>query len=102
SPVFGPLVVFAAETGMRPEEWVALERRDLDRNGPAATVNRKFANGVATPYPKTHRSRRRVPLTARAWVAIEALPARLDTPLVFPASRGGYINPRQLPQPRVV
>jgi integrase len=65
-PVFGPLVVFAAETGLRTNEWVALERRDVDRQGRAVVVQRRFADGVLTPYPKTKRSRRRVPLTARA------------------------------------
>jgi hypothetical protein len=44
-PVFGPVVVFAAESGLRPEEWIALERRDLDRAGRAVTVQRKYANG---------------------------------------------------------
>jgi hypothetical protein len=33
-PVFGPLVVFCAETGLRTNEWTALERRDIDRSGP--------------------------------------------------------------------
>jgi integrase len=90
--VYGPLVVIAVETGLRPEEWVALERRDVDMAGQALTVQRKFANGVLTPYPKTNRSRRRVPLTSRAVDVVEALPPRLDTKLVFPASEGGYIG----------
>ena len=30
---FGPIALVAAETGLRPEEWIALERRDLDRSG---------------------------------------------------------------------
>jgi integrase len=64
-PLYGALVIVAAETGLRPEEWMALERRDLDKAAPALQVQRKFANGRLTPYPKTHRSRRRVPLTGR-------------------------------------
>jgi integrase len=91
-PAFGPLVVFAAETGLRTNEWTALERRDIDREGRAVTVHRRYADGIFTPYPKTVRSRRRVPLSARAWEAIEALPPRLDTPLLFPATEGGPIG----------
>jgi len=91
-PLYGALVVFAAETGLRTNEWVALERRDVDRAGPAVTVQRRFANGTATPYPKTERSRRRVPLTLRAAAALENLRPRLDTPLLFPAAKGGPIG----------
>jgi integrase len=90
-PIYGPLVVFVAETGLRTNEWVALERRDVDRAG-AITVQRRYAKGELTPYPKTVRSRRRIPLTARALEAVESLPARIDTPLLFPASRGGHIG----------
>jgi integrase len=89
---YGALVVVAAETGLRPEEWIALERRDLDRAGQAVHVLRKFANGRLSPYPKTERSRRRVPLTARALAALDSLPPRLDTPLLFPAAKGGHIG----------
>jgi integrase len=91
-PVFGPLVIFAAETGLRTNEWVALERRDVARDELAVVVQRRFADGVLTPFPKTERSRRRVPLTARALAAVESLPPRLDTPLVFPAAQGGHIR----------
>ncbi len=86
----GPLVVFAAETGLRTNEWIATERRDIDRRNPAVIVQRRVTDGRLTPYPKTER--RRVPLTPRALDALDRLPARLDTPLLFPAPRGGYID----------
>jgi integrase len=87
---YGPAAIVAAETGLRPEEWIALERRDVDRTGRALTVQPKFANGRLTPCPKTERSRRRVVLSARAFAALEGLPPRLDTALVFPAAKGGW------------
>jgi integrase len=53
-------------------------------------VQRRYAHGVLTPYPKT--ARRRVPLTGRAMDALDRLPPRLDTPLLFPAATGGHIG----------
>jgi integrase len=44
---------------------------------------------VTKPYGKTAASRRRVPLTIRAVDALEELPPRIDTALIFPAVRGG-------------
>jgi len=39
------MVVFAAATGLRPSELLALERRDVDRAAAVVYVRRAFANG---------------------------------------------------------
>jgi integrase len=90
-PRFGTMVIFAAATGMRPGEWVALEYRDIDRVGRVAYVNRSFSKGRLS-RPKTEASIRAVPLQARALAALDQLPARTSSDLLFPAEKGGYID----------
>jgi integrase len=63
-PHYGPIVVFAAATGLRPGEWLALERRDIDREAQVVYVRRTLRNGRVKP-PKTKASMRAVPLQAR-------------------------------------
>jgi integrase len=91
-PVFAPLPAFAAATGLRPEEWVALERRDIDRHAGVLTVARTISSGEVVELGKTTRSRRQVPLSRRAVAALDAIPPRLDTALIFPAPLGGVLN----------
>jgi integrase len=90
-PVYGPMVVFAAATGLRPGEWIALERRDVDRDARVVYVRRAFAHG-RLKSTKTRRSMRAVPLQSIALDALERLPARQESPLLFPAPRGGYLD----------
>lgn len=90
-PVYGPLVVFAAETGLRTNEWIALERRDIDRRAGVVIVQRRVTDGQSYGTPKTGK-RRRVPLTPRALEALDAIPPRLDVTLLFPAPEGGHID----------
>lgn len=92
SPAFRSLPPFAAATGLRPEEWQALERRHIDKAAHLITVERTVSGGELVELAKTKRSRRQVPLSARAAEALDAIPPRLDTPLVFPAAQGGPLN----------
>ena len=87
---YGPAVMFAAATGMRPGEWLALEWRDIDRKQRVAYVRRSYRNG-RIKYPKTEASMRAVPLQERALSALDALPQN-GNPLVFPSSEGGYFD----------
>src|SRR5262249_53263887 len=38
APRYGPMILFAAATGLRPAEWIALEKRDIDREERVAYV----------------------------------------------------------------
>jgi integrase len=88
---YGPLVLFAAATGLRPGEWLALERRDIDRDQRVVYVRRAFRNG-RIKTPKTDGSFRAVPLQEIALRALDQLSGEPGSPLLFPAPRGGHID----------
>jgi hypothetical protein len=77
------LVIFAAATGLRPGEWIALEQRDIDRAARVVYVRRAFPNG-RIKCPKTEGSIRAVPLQAIALDALAQLPAGAGTDRVGP------------------
>jgi integrase len=89
-PVYGPMVVFAAATGLRPSELFALEQRDVDRALGVVYVRRAYANG-RLKHTKTRLSTRAVPLQAVALAALDRLPPPQSS-LLFPNARGRHID----------
>jgi integrase len=88
----GPMVIFAAATGLRPGEWVALEQRDIDRDARVVYVRRSFGRG-RLKCPKTEASVRAVPLQAVALTALDQLPVDSGpSGLLFPAVNGVYLD----------
>ena len=98
-PVYGPLVVFAAETGLRPAEWIALERRDMTEAPPClgrADVRRR---PTASPTGRPQVEAAGPAPTAGLSLALVKSRPRLDTPLLFPV-RGRLPRTPGLPLPR--
>jgi integrase len=90
-PQYGPMILFAAATGLRPAEWIALEKRDVDRKERVVYVRRSFTRGELR-FPKTEASMRAVPLQARALDALERINDGNGSPMLFPGERGGYLD----------
>jgi integrase len=89
-PRYGPMILFAAATGLRPAEWIALEKRDVDRKERIVLVRRSFTRGQLK-IPKTEASTRAVPLQARALDALDRVKST-GSPLLFPGERGSYLD----------
>ncbi|HZR96728.1 MAG TPA: tyrosine-type recombinase/integrase [Gaiellaceae bacterium] len=94
---FRPIPVFAAGTGLRPEEWIALRVGDVNLAERVVTVRRVYSSGEWRDAPEKGKgARRRVPLRARV---IEALaetgrlgPGKDPDALLFPARGSGPID----------
>jgi integrase len=84
-PAYRALPIFLVGTGMRPEEALALEWRDIDKVNAVASIERVHSQGRTKTPMKSDRQRRRVPLRAKVLEALDAHPRRIGTRLVFPA-----------------
>jgi integrase len=90
--VYRALPVFLVGTGMRPEEALALEWRDIDKTEAVASVERVHSRGRTKSCRKSDRQRRRVPLRARVLEALADHPRQLHSRLVFPGHDGDYLK----------
>ena len=92
--------MFAAATGLRPGEWLALEHRDIDHEARVVYVRRALRNG-RIKNPKTDGSIRAVPLQATALAALKQLPTDPPLPAPIPRPTRRLPRPAQLPLPRL-
>jgi integrase len=88
------LILFACATGLRPQEWQALQWRDIDHQSGVLRVNRTVQAGrVIEANAKTPGALRAVELFDLALEALESLPTPLKRDkLVFPGKRGGILD----------
>lgn len=110
---WGVLFAFALATGMRPEEYLGLQWKDVDLAHGIVTVRRALiwrstGGGWYFGEPKTARSRRSIPLPASTLRAItehrrqqaaerlKAGAAYQQNDLVFATPEGGPLAPRNL------
>ena len=91
-PAYRAIPLFLVGTGMRPEEALALEWKDIDRKNAVASIERVHTQGRTKPCKKSDRQRRRVPLRARVLEVLDAHPRRIDSRLVFPGHDGDYLK----------
>ena len=98
-PRYGPLVVFAAETGLRTNEWIALERRDVDRRHHEVVVRHRVTDGEHYADPKT--DRHVVPLDPPRRSRARPTPGAHRHAARVPRRRGRLPQPRQLAPPRM-
>ena len=88
------LVLFVCATGLRPQEWQALQYDAIDRKNRSLTVTHKIQRGKGrVEGGKTEGSVRRVELSDQALAALDLLPTPFDrTQLVFPGTHNGILD----------
>jgi integrase len=91
-PRYAAIPFVGVGCGLRPEELFGLHRTDVDRAARLLHVQRRFTGGELKPGGKTAGSVRSVQLRAVVVEALDAMPPRIDTPILFPAPGGGYID----------
>lgn len=92
APAYRAIPAVLVGTGLRPEELFGLDRRDVDRDNAVLRIERVWSQGRLKPCKKSERQQRRVPLRAKVLAALEAMPTRIDTPVLFPAADGDRIK----------
>ena len=88
---YAAIPIFATATGLRPEEWIALHRSDIDKQAKVVTVRRRYSGRQLKPGSKTG-TERIVPLTTRALEAVESMEHRCRHPDADARASDGHVD----------
>jgi integrase len=92
---YGPIILWACATGMRPEEWAALRWCDIDLRAETCRVSQVIVEGTIKRTGKTEGALRTIALPDPALDILATMPRPLDrSELVFKAPKGGPISLR--------
>lgn len=88
------LITFACATGLRPEEWAAIEWRDVDLQARSCRINKVWVDGeLRFDQGKSEAAFRTVELQRRAVEALERLPRPLQSSRpIFTMPGGGRVQ----------
>jgi integrase len=89
---FRPAMIFAAATGARSEEWIALERPDVSVEARTCLIEKTFTKGALHRLAKNDHSLRTILLSGVAMEAVEEAESLANGRPLFPAAMGGYLN----------
>ena len=89
---YGAMVRFACATGLRPQEWQALEWKHIEFSQRELRVEQTVRDGKVEQTAKTDGSLRTVWLSKRALDALRELSRPLNGGLIFAAPGGGVVN----------
>ena len=86
-----PYVSFLSLVGCRPEEALALVRKDIRVKGDKTYIrfNKSYSKGILLPHTKTHEIRL-FPVNEQLKALLNIIPKEQD--LLFQGVKGGYIN----------
>ena len=93
--VFGPMILVAAWTGLRPGELYVLGPNDIDWRNGVLEVTKSFRSGTGELVPHTKNyERRTVPIAGQLYEVLRGLERRATNELLFFTKQGKRLSQR--------